>query len=63
MNELIKKLKKDHSDILGITDYIKKTKRKSKLNFYDDETNFNIKVSISKKGLIQNTIGGKIDEK
>ena len=63
MNELIKKLKKDHSDILGITEYIKKTKRKSNLNFYNDETTFNISVSISKKGLIQNTIGGKIDEK
>lgn len=60
-NELIKKIKIDNSDILSINDYIYRVKGYQKYDFFKDNINIEVDVTISKKGLMQNTIGGYTD--
>lgn len=59
--KLFNKLIKDNSDILMINDYIFRTESYQKYNIFNDKININVDVVISKKGLMQNTIGGYID--
>ena len=56
--ELFNKLIKDNSDILTINDYIYRTKGYQKYDFFKDDIDIDVNVTISKKGLMQNTIGG-----
>lgn len=60
-NDLFDKLIKDNSDILMINDYIYRTESYQKYNIFKDKININVDVTISKKGLMQNTIGGYIN--
>ena len=61
--ELINKLIYDKCDILMINDYIYRTNGYQKYNMFNDNVNIIIDVNISKKGLMQNTIGGFLNEK
>jgi len=56
--ELINKLIENKSDILTINDYIYRTEGYQKYNIFNDNVKFEIDIKISKKGLMQNTIGG-----
>lgn len=56
--DLFNKLINDNSDILTINDYIYRIKGYQKYNIFKDEINLEVDVTISKKGLMQNTIGG-----
>lgn len=56
--ELFNKLINDKSDILMLNDYIYRVKGYQKYNLFEDKININIDVTISKKGLMENTIGG-----
>ena len=56
--KLINKLRNNNSDILRINNYIYKINGYQKFDYYKDKINVNVKVKISKKGLMQNTIGG-----
>lgn len=60
---LINKLKSSNSDALGINDYIYRRFGEKKYNFYDNEIDVEVKVEITKKGLILNTIGGEYEKK
>ena len=57
-NKLFDKLIKNNSDILMINDYIYRTESYQKYNIFKDDIKINVDVTISKKGLMQNTIGG-----
>ena len=61
--DLFDKLIENKSDILMINDYIYRTEYAQKYNFFKDKININVDVTISKKGLMQNTIGGYNNEK
>lgn len=56
--ELFNKLINDNSDILTINNYIYKTKGYQKYNIFKDNIDIEVDIKISKKGLMQNTIGG-----
>ena len=56
--KLIKKLIEDNSDILRINYSIYKYNGYQKYDIFKDKFDINVDVRISKKGLIQNTIGG-----
>lgn len=56
--ELFSKIKENNSDILSINNYIYKVKGYEKYNIFKDNINIDIDITISKKGLMQNTIGG-----
>ena len=56
--ELINKLKNSNSDILRINDYIYKIKGYQKYDFFNEDIDIEVNIKISKKGLMQNTIGG-----
>jgi len=56
--ELINKLIEDNSDILRINYTIYKHNGYQKYNIFKDNYDVNVNVKISKKGLMQNTIGG-----
>ena len=58
LKDLIKKLKNNKSDIIGINDYIYKIYGKNILDFFKDEVEIKINVDINKKGLINKTLGG-----
>ena len=58
LNEFIKKLKDDQSDILAVNNYIYKYCGYKKYDFFEDDVNVKVKLVINKKGLINNTIGG-----
>ena len=62
LSELLNKLKYSNSDILGINDYIYRIYGKKIKDFFKDNININIKVDISKKGLVNNTLGGSYEE-
>lgn len=59
LSELIEKLVRDKSDILGINNYIYKYCGYKKYDFFEDEINIDVDVVINKKGLVNNTIGGE----
>ena len=52
LNELIERLVKDKSDILGINSYIYKFKGYKKYDFFNEKTNIKVNLTINKKGLI-----------
>ena len=56
--KLIDKLIKDNSDILRINYTIYKHNGYQKYDIFKDDYDINVNVKISKKGLMQNTIGG-----
>ena len=56
--DLFNKLKNSKSDILTINDYIYRIKGYQKYDFFNENINIEINLTISKKGLMQNTIGG-----
>lgn len=56
--KLINKLKENNSDILRINNEIYKINGYQKYDYYKDKIEVNVNVKISKKGLMQNTIGG-----
>ena len=56
--KLINKLIEDNSDILRINYTIYKHNGYQKYNIFKDDYDINVNVRISKKGLMQNTIGG-----
>lgn len=58
LDDFIKKLKDDNSDILAINNYIYKFCGYDKYDFFDDKVNINVNLTINKKGLVNNTIGG-----
>ncbi len=62
LKELLNKLQKDKTDILGIDNYIYKTYGYKKYNFFEDDIDVEVNVTINKKGLILNTIGGEYDK-
>lgn len=57
-NELITKLKTDHSDIMAVNNYIYKYCGYQKYDFFKDDMEVKVDVVINKKGLVNNTIGG-----
>ena len=63
MNNLLNRLKKDKSDILGINNYIYKIYGKKKLDFFKDDFDIKVNVVINKKGLVHDTLGGNYHEK
>ena len=56
--KLFNKLINDHSDILTINDYIYRTQGYQKYDIFKDKIDISVDINISKKGLMQNTIGG-----
>jgi len=58
LNEFIDELIKNESDILGINSRIYKYFGKQRLDFFKDKTNIEVDLTINKKGLVNNTIGG-----
>lgn len=63
LNNLLNRLKKDKSDILGINNYIYKIYGKKKLDFFKDDFDIKVNVVINKKGLVHDTLGGNYHEK
>ena len=59
LNELLNKFKDNNSDILGINSRIYKYTGYKKYNFFKDRTNIEVNLTINKKGLVNNTIGGE----
>lgn len=57
-NELLNKMVNSNSDFLTINDYIYRVNGYQKYDVFKDKVKFNIDITISKKGLMQNTIGG-----
>lgn len=57
------KIKNDKSDLLGINNYIYKIYGKKKLDFFKDDIVIKTNVTINKKGLVHNTLGGYYEEK
>ena len=58
LEEFINKLKINNSDILAINNYIYRYCGYDKYNFFEDEVNIDVNLTINKKGLVNNTIGG-----
>ena len=61
-NDLLIKLKNNNSDILGINNYIYKIYSKNVKGFFKDDVNIDVNVDISKKGLINKTLGGNYEK-
>lgn len=58
IDELMNKLVEKESDIFAINSYIYKYTGYKKYNFFKDKTNIEVNLTINKKGLVNNTIGG-----
>lgn len=58
LNNLINKLKSNHSDIIGVNNYIYKLYGKNIKDFFINNVNIDVNVDINKKGLINKTLGG-----
>lgn len=59
LRNFIDKLKTNKSDILAINNYIYKYCGYKKYDFFNEDVRLKVNLTINKKGLVNNTIGGK----